>query len=596
MANKRNQPCPCGSGKRYKKCCGRVGQETTEGQVSQETITGLQSAAECVRLGEIAVGQRNFEQAANYFRQAIRLKPDSPDTLNNLGVICQSQGKLEEAANCFRRLVDLDPNSAIGLCNHGVVQKAQGFHKEAESSFRRALAANPGFAEAHYNLGVVLEDQGFWDRAEKSYQQALAHKPGYVNALNRLGNLKKNRGDLEEAAACYLRALKAAPESDMTHFNLARILEEQGRLAEALDSYRQALAIRPDYGETHRCISSLVKYETRTDEHLQIMEQLFSKNNLPDSERMHLAFALGKAYEDLAEYEKSFAFYQKGNQLKRATFSYSTSESTALFDQIKQVWSRGSFPQDVVDDAEMPKPVFILGMPRSGTTLVEQILASHPEVYGAGELMDLEEAILQVTGTTELPGALNRLGNDQGSMYLQIGEEYLRRLREYGPVSQFVTDKMPTNFMYIGIIRRALPDARIIHCRRDPLDTCFSIYKNFFAGEIQYAYNLTELGEFYRLYESLMQFWQQQISGGVIYDLSYERLVSEQEQETRRLLDFCGLPWYQDCLTFHKTQRRVETASSTQVRRPIYRDSVARWQKYEQQLAPLKAALESASC
>ena len=513
MADKRNRPCPCGSNKRYKKCCGLIGQ--------------------------------------------------------NHGV-------------------EIDPASAIQHCNKGVTQRAHGLIKEAESSFRLAIKAKPDLAEAHYNLGVVLEDKGFWDKAEISYREALIHKPGYINALNRLGSLKKAQGKLEEAASYYLKALTAMPESDMSHFNLARTRLEQGRLDDAREIYRKVLLIKPDYGEAHRSLSSLIKYQTKTDSHLQEMENLFRRNKLDDSQRMHLAFALGKAYEDLAEYEKSFNYYQEGNRLKRATFNYSTDDTIALFEQIKQVFTHSVTSASTIDDIKTP--IFIVGMPRSGTTLVEQILASHPEVFGGGELMDFLDSILQITNSEQLQEAFNRLLEDQGQMFLKIGEAYLRRLSRYGGGAHLITDKLPSNFMFIGLIRQALPFAKIIHCRRDSMDTCFSIYKNFFVGEINYAYELTELGEYYQLYEDLMQFWHRLFPDD-IYDLSYEKLIVDQEKETRRLLDYCGLPWHQACLTFHQTNRPVATASATQVRRPIYNDSIELWRNYEKYLTPLKAAL-----
>jgi len=591
MEGKRNQPCPCGSGKRYKKCCSPVEKNSAISEVkSAENTHGSHTAADCFRLGTAAAVQGRMEEAVGYFRQALTIQPDYPEVLNNLGIIYQSQGNLEEAADCFSRLVQIDPVSPLAHCNLGVVQKSQGFFVDAVASFRRALVARPDFAEAHYNLGVALEDQGHEDQAEASYKEALVHKPGYVNALTRLGNLRKQQGRLGEAGDYYLQALTAKP-SDMTHFNLARIRLEQGRLDEARESYRQALAVRPDYGEAHRCLASLIKYEAETDRHLLAMQDLLKLDDLPDSERMHLAFALGKAYEDLAEYEESFTCYKEGNRLKRATFTYSTDDTVALVNQIKQVFGHALPFQPKEVDTDDPTPIFILGMPRSGTTLVEQILASHPKVYGAGELIDLEQTILQVTGTEQSHEAFAKLAQDKGQLLARIGEGYRRRLRERGPGARFITDKLPSNFLLIGVIHLALPEAKVVHCHRDPMDNCFSIYKNFFAGDLWYAYDLTELGEYYRLYRGLMQFWHR-LYPGSIFDLSYERLIDHQEEESRRLLSYCDLTWHQECLAFHRTERPVATASAVQVRRPLYRDSVALWQKFARQLEPLQAVLE----
>ena len=473
------------------------------------------------------------------------------------------------------------------------MQRTHDLFEKAEFNFRRAIAADPELPEAHYNLGIVLENKGLGNQAVASYQKALTIKPDYVDALIRLGNLKKAQGYFDEGANCYLKAIEAMPDSDIAHFNLAQVRMEQGRLDEAREIFQKLLNIKPDYTEAYRCVSRLIKFETKTDVLIQKMENLFDQNDLNDSKRLHLAFALGKAYEDLAEYEKSFTYYQEGNRIKRATFNYSTTDSIALFNLIKQVFDQTKFSGSFAADIKDITPIFILGMPRSGTTLVEQILASHPKVFGASELMDLQEAILQITASEHLQKAFNALVGNQERMFPRIGAEYLKRLRGYGATAPYIIDKLPWNFMFIGLIRLAMPAAKIIHCQRDPMDTCFSIYKNLFIGEINYAYDLTELGEYYQLYEDLMQFWRR-LFPKAFYDLHYERLVADQEQETKRLLDYCHLSWQGSCLNFHQTDRPVLTASSAQVRRPIYSDSVALWRYYELQLEPLKKALGKA--
>lgn len=512
---KRNQPCPCGSDKKYKKCCGLA--ETNQ-------------------------------------------------------------------------IAKSDPVSARKYCEIGVLQRTHGLFEKAEFNFRRALATYPELPEAHYNLGIVLENKGLWKQAEDSYRKALSIKPDYADTLIRLGNLKKNQRYSDEAATWYLMAIEAMPDSDIAYFNLAQVRMEQGRLDEAREIFQRVLDINPDHTRAYRLVSRLIKFNTKTDKLIQKMEYLFNQNNLNDSERLHLAFALGKAYEDLAEYEKSLLYYQEGNQLKRATLNYSTSDTIALFEKIKQIFVPEILSKDFATDINDVTPFFILGMPRSGTTLVEQILASHPKVHGASELLDLQKSILQVTASEHLQEAFTVLTENQEHMFQQIGEEYLRRLKRYGSSARYIIDKLPCNFMFIGLIRLAIPSAKIIHCQRNPMDTCFSIYKNYFAGEVNYSYELTELGEYYQLYKDLMQFWHQ-LFPGAIYDLSYEKLIAHQEQETRRLLDYCELSFHGDCLNFHQTDRVVLTASSEQVRRPIYNDSVELWRNYESQLAPLKKVL-----
>jgi len=320
------------------------------------------------------------------------------------------------------------------------------------------------------------------------------------------------------------------------------------------------------------------------------MENLFNKDGVDVEGRSRLGFALGKAYEDLADDQKAFSFITEANRLKRSTYTYSTSDDAAFFSRIAASFDASLFTGLAHAGCVDERSVFIVGMPRSGTSLVEQILSSHPQVFGAGELTDLGrviETLCQDRGG--YPAAVSRL--QPGDLAVS-GQAYVDQVRERAPDARRIIDKMPQNFLYVGMIRLLLPNARVIHCQREPMDTCFSIFKHGFLNLHSYAYDQQELGSYYWLYQQLMAHWRD-VLPGFMYELNYEALVANQELETHRLLEYCGLSWDDACLSFHKTERVVRTASTTQVRRPIYTDSVKRWKRFEEGLAPLREALGS---
>jgi hypothetical protein len=321
------------------------------------------------------------------------------------------------------------------------------------------------------------------------------------------------------------------------------------------------------------------------------MENLYNnKDDISEADRKDIGFALGKAFEDLRDYDKSFGFILEANRLKRKSYTYSIQDDHDLFARIKKIFSPDFFAAHEGSGYQDKTPIFILGMPRSGTTLVEQILASHPLVFGAGELTILENltnAVCLGKATPEFPQCMLDLDRDA---LKKMGSGYIEKIRQYSSDALYITDKMPHNFLRLGLIRAILPLAKVVHCVRDPMDTCFSIFKKDFEGRHDYAYDMVELGRYYNLYRDLMAHWEK-VLPGFIHTIRYEEIISNQQNRTKSLLDFCGLPWDEACLAFHKTERRVSTASLAQVRQPIYKDSVALWKRYEKHLEPLKKAI-----
>jgi tetratricopeptide (TPR) repeat protein len=414
--------------------------------------------------------------------------------------------------------------------------------------------------------------------------------PNNKDAYNNLGAALREQGDLNEAVASIQRALEIDQNYKEGYLNLGLALRARGDLEEAITHIQHALKIDPGYAEAHNALSSLVRH-TEFDEQMRTMEALISRRGLADNQKMHLYFGLGKACEDIKEYGKAFGYLMQGNRLKRATVEYTTSDTREFFEKIKNVFSRDFISHHEGVGFRDDTPIFIVGMPRSGTSLAEQILASHPQVFGAGELRVLSSL------TTK------RCGNESGSTFPEcipdldfkafeaLGSDYVKAIREYAQTSRHITDKMPHNFIYVGLIKLILPNAKVIHCTRDPMDNCLSIFKNYFGGPHPYAYDMGELGDYYRLYQDLMEHMRQMLPD-YMYELRYEELVSDQEKHTRQLLDYCELPWDESCLSFHNTKRTVRTLSATQVRRPMYKDSVQLWRRYETQLEPLRVALQ----
>jgi len=407
-----------------------------------------------------------------------------------------------------------------------------------------------------------------------------------------LGNARSAQGNLDQAVSAFQKAIAIDPLYENAYKELGKAFADHGEMEMALTANRNALEVNPEFAKAYLPLSRNKKF-TQYDDDIRAMESLLSKKGISDDDSVHLAFALGKAYEDLGNFDKSMAYVIKATRLKRNSYNYSISESREEFEGIKEIFSSDFFSNHRDSGDPDRTPIFIVGMPRSGTSLVEQILASHPDVYGAGELKDLGK-ILGSIKTSEkekqsgvIPAELLEL---DARALADLGNQYITRIRKYSANAKFITDKMPHNFLYIGFVRAILPNARIIHCTRDPMDNCLSIFKTRLKNGHGYADNMSELGQYYRMYLEFMEYWRATLPD-FVYDQSYEDLVRSQQEQVSKLLQHCGLDWDDACLNFHKTRRKVKTASNAQVRRPIYNDSVKLWKQYEKQLEPLKVAI-----
>jgi len=462
-----------------------------------------------------------------------------------------------------------------------------GRFDDAVAHYERALFLRPDDADAHNKMGLARAAQGHPADAAAHYERALALKPDYADAHNNLGFALDKQGRTGDAVAHYERALAINPDHPETHNNLGNIRKEQGKFSDALAHYSRAIAIRPDFALAHFNRAEIKTFH-HGDADLTALETLAGREGLSEDKETYVQFALAKALEDCGSYVHAFEHLRQGNALKRRQIVYDETSYLKPFQRISALFDSSLFDRLRGEGDPSPAPVFVLGMPRSGSTLIEQILACHPQIHGAGELEDVETASRGVLDSSGLPVRFPEFVPAlDGAALRRIGQAYLARLPALAHGKSRIVDKLPGNFLKIGLIRLILPNARIIHTVRDPIDTCLSCYSKLFTSGHSYSYDLAELGRCYRSYRELMNHWRSVLPSDAILDVAYEDVVDDLEGQARRLIDYCGLPWDDRCLSFYRTNRPVKTASAVQVRKPLFRTSLQRWRKYEAGLAPL---------
>jgi len=511
-------------------------------------------AAAQANLGLLLVAMRRHAEAEAPLHAALSLLPGDAALRNALGVAQENQQRLADAHRTYRAALEADPRLAEAHANLGNCLRRLGRHQEGETHLARAIELKPGFAVAHYNLGVLLQEREEFGRAIVEYRRALEHRPDYVEALNNLGGCLRSEGLVDEAKAAFERVLELQPLQIEAHCNLAQFKTYQ-----------------PD------------------DPHVgQLLSQQHRVPSLPEEGRIRYWFTAGKMLEDAGRHDESFMAYAEGNRVKHAGTPWDEAAHLAVQRRIAATFTRERLASHAPAPAgEGPTPVFIVGMPRSGTSLLEQVLATLPGVHGAGELDWLPE-ILHSGADGHADGFPDHLAGYSTDEYRQLGRRYLERIRALAPAATHVVDKLPDNFRHLGPIHLMFPGARIVHSMRDPMDSCFSCYSRLFIGHnLAYTYDLQSVGRYWVSYHEAMRHWRAILPAGRILDVSYETMVSDFENQARRLVDYLGLPWDARCLGFHENRRIVRTASVAQVRRPIYRTSVARWKAYEQHLGAL---------
>jgi tetratricopeptide (TPR) repeat protein len=547
-------------------------------------------------LGNVLRGLKRPDEAVDCLRRALALKAGHPAILTNLGLALGDLRQFEEAMECHRRAVLADPELAPTHNNLGLSLKALGRLPEAEASFRRALALKPDFAEALNNLGNVLRARERFEEAAAVYRRAIEVKPGYPDAHYNLANTLRNLGRPEEGARHFRKGLELAPRHAEAQLDRGKALQVAGRLEEAKRLFALAIERNPALIEAHKSLVGLLTQEPDPDE-LALLEDLARRERaLPQRERILLHFTLARVYELSERYDQAFQSLSKANRLKRRSTVYDMASELDYVARLKRVFSQELLTAKSAAGHLTTVPIFIVGFPRSGTTLTEQILASHPQVHGAGELGFMTELLAELS--IDEP---HRLGFPESIAFItegklsQLGEAYAARLSALAPDAGSITDKMPDNYFLLGLIRLMLPRAKLLHVQRNPMDTCMSCYATHFTQGHPYAYDLGELGQRYRMYRELMEHWNAVLPKGSMLEVKYEDVIEDLEGQARRILDYCGLPWDDRCLSFHEAERPVETASLAQVRRPVYGASVGRWRAYAKHLGPLMKALGPAA-
>ncbi len=534
---------------------------------------------------------KRLEEALVSYDKAIGLKRDFPEAYSNRGNALYELKRLEEALVSYDKAIALKPDFE-DYYNRGIALKELNRFEEALVSNDKAIALKPDFAEAYSNRGNALKELNRLEEALVSYDKAIALKPDFAEAHSNRGTALKELDRLEEALVSCDKAIALKPELATAYNNKGNVLKDLGRLDEARAAFLKAIDIDPMSADAYFNFADLKKFGPG-DPHLAAMEKLVAKpEGLSEADRMKLDFALGKAYGDLKDHRRSFQHLLAANAAKRATISYDEEEVLTRFDEIERTFAREliAAKSDAGDPSQ--RPIFILGMPRSGSTLAEQILASHPMVHGAGELKTFGEIVLAIRQPIDAPVPYPEFVPVlDASALTSIGTRYLASVHERAPDGERVTDKMPSNYLFAGLIHLTLPNAKIIHTVRNPVDTCISCFSKLFTTGQNHTYDLGELGRYYKRYEHLMEHWRRVLPPSRILDVQYEDVVADLETQARRILAYCELPWDDRCLSFHETDRPVRTASATQVRQPLYKSSVGRWHEYEEFLGPLLTAL-----
>ena len=695
----RNDPCPCGSGRKYKHCCGVLpgstageavqlqppGARPSSGRAAEQpddpaalrrlSATLLERGQLAEALGSLrrllelqprdvqvlmatanalcALGRAR--EAVALYQAVLQINPQLSEAQNNLGNAFQELGEYADAVGCYRAALASKADDAETHCNLSNALRQLGQLDEAIGCAQRAIALEPGLSLAHNNLGLAFAALGRGREAVASFRQAVALNPRFVEALSNLGNALRERGEHAEALSLLRTAIELRPQRAESHYNLGSAQYAHGQVAESVASFRAALALRPDYpaaqvglatalrlhGQASEaedsCRSALAAHPddvaalcllgdlnadrgdfqsaqelferaltidanspavfcsiaahrrmTRADAGwLAGVEALLAKRLVPQHE-IGLRFALGKYYDDTGQYDQAFSEYRRANELsKRYETHYDRTQLTQEVDRIIGSFGTSFMRKSHAGASASELPVFIIGMPRSGTSLTEQILASHPQVFGAGEPVFWDSAF-EVFARTGHPSEA------AANAFAAMARDYLARVTRLAGAAQRVVDKLPANFLYAGLIHAVFPRAKILHMQRHPIDTCLSIYFQNFSTLHPYAADLDDLVHYYGEYVRLTDHWRGLLPPTTLLEIPYEALIEDQEGWSRRIVDFIGLPWHSRCLDFHQTQRVVITASRWQVRQRLNAASVGRWRNYENYIAPLRQLIAAA--
>ena len=564
-------------------------------------------------LGSVLAMQERFEDAIPLFEKAIKLEPRLPVAHKKLGqalaalgrgkeadaafteYLDQDEGKqrvakaaqhlgagrFDDAVEVLREAIQADPNNVDAMRYlAGAYFSRKKNLEDAEALLRRATQLAPDFTAAWLLLGPVLMERIRYVEAIDAFRKATELDQDNAEAWGGLGNAYARAGYSEDSARAFARAVALDPSAPGIQMGYAHILKTVGDQPGALRAYREAVRIKPDFGEVYWSMANLKIFRFEEAE-VEAMEEQLKRDDLSTSAETHFRFALGKAWEDKQDYDRAWAYYDSGNKLHRTQIFYDPAEFEMRQANIREVFSREFLAERAGHGYDAPDPIFIVGLPRSGSTLVEQILASHSQVEGTAELPILGRVAGSIgryrRDSLQYPESVRDLRDKDWRAY---GQQYIEECARHRETDRpFFTDKLPNNFSHVGLASLILPNAKFINARRHPIDSCLGGYKQLFGKGQHFTYDVFELAEYYKLYHQMMRHWHEALPGRIL-DVHYEETVTDLETQVRRILEYCGLPFEEQCLRFYETDRAVKTASSEQVRQPIYTGSLGAWRRY----------------
>lgn len=585
-------------------------------------------ASEALQIALTLQSQGKLQQAEQIYRNVLNTLPNHPDALHGLGVLMHKAGRNDMAVEYLSNAFKQQPKHAELAFNLGLIYAKQYRFKEGAKYFSKALALKPDYAQAHYRLGLIHFHSRNYAESVKSLQRALKLTPADIEiqkalaqiftvmgrteealaqfrelaegdarakdiaAYGGVGNAYLEQGRLDEAEAVYRACIAAHPDHAGGYANLAYVLGNKGEKADVEEACRKCIALDPHYSDIYSLLTQARKFDLEKDKaDFEHMEALLTERTDDTVYQSNLHFALGRAYDDAKAYDKAWPHFVEGNRLRHVPGAFNRQDALDFERQTRDLFTRNFVKKLEGKGHPSTQPIFILGTPRSGTTLIEQVLSSHPLVEAGGEMRHMTELLkslpLRIGSLRRYPACVAELTPEQ---LPELAEAYLHKIQDFLPKAKYITDKQVNNFAHLGTIKLLLPNAKIIHCMREPLDSCLSMYFQRFLIGNEYSFDLDDVGFFYRQYQKLMQFWREAFPGGFM-EVQYEEMVEDPESKVREILDYCGLPWDDNCLKFYDTVRPVKTASTFQVRQPIYTQSKARWKHYEPHLGPLKRAL-----
>lgn len=544
-------------------------------------------------------GQKGIQQKVDKCRERMdhmrpvtegprRQKLAFPEEMAQAGRL-ERDGDAAQAEDIYRSILRRYPKHVEAMRKLAAIASSHLKYVDAEVFLKEAVSVAPDYVRAWIDLSVVQLDLQKMDDAIASAERLMELAPDVAECQLAMGNALARADRAADAARAYQKALDLAPGHGGAFAGLGHQLKTLGRQAEAIEVYRDSIASDPNNAEPYWSLANMKTFQF-SDEEIQAMEKLLANGELEDLGAVQICNALGFAYEARRDFDQAFSYFHQGNETRRSSEAYDPVETEVVTDRQIDVFSTEFIRDTQGHGASDPAPIFIVGLPRSGSTLIEQILASHSQVDGTHELGDLP-AIVQSIPTKRNERFPSNLLRVKPHLWSKMGEEYLRRTSQYRQGSPRFIDKNPNNFGCIGFIHMILPNAKIINARRHPMDSCFGSYKQLFAKGQPFTYDLTEVGEYYLQYQRLMDHWHEVLPGRVL-DVQYEEVVEDLERQVHRILDFCDLPFEQNCVEFHQTERAVKTASSEQVRQPIYSSSVNLWKNYKNHLSELVEVLE----